>query len=101
MDFIIDLLESRDPQTQVRHNSILVIVDRLIKYAYFWLYRKDTHTKGLVFTFLRIIVANYGLPKEIILDRDRLFTSKFWKALVAELGIKHRMSTAYHPQIDG
>jgi hypothetical protein len=35
MDFITDLPESRDPQTQVRHNSILVIVDRLTKYAYF------------------------------------------------------------------
>jgi hypothetical protein len=97
MDFITDLLESKDPQTQARHDSILVIVDRLIKYAYFWLYRKDTHAEGLAFIFLRVIVANHGLPKEIISDRDRLFTSKFWKALVAELGTKHRMSTAYHP----
>ncbi len=27
--------------------------------------------------------------------------SKFWETLTAELGIKHKMSTAYHPQTDG
>ena len=55
----------------------------------------------LAYAFLRVIAANHGLPEEIISDRDKLFTSKFWKSLVDQLGIHHKLSTLYHPQTDG
>jgi hypothetical protein len=42
-----------------------------------------------------------GLPLEIISDRDKLFMAKFWKHLMLLTGIKHRASSAYHPQTDG
>ena len=42
-----------------------------------------------------------GLPKEIILDRDKLFMSRFWKSLHKLTGVKIKMSSAYHPQTDG
>ena len=42
-----------------------------------------------------------GLPLEIVSDRDTLFTSEVWKAFSQRLGIKLKMSTAYHPQTDG
>ena len=34
-------------------------------------------------------------------DRGSLFTSKFWSSLCYFLGIKWRLSTAFHPQTDG
>ncbi len=34
-------------------------------------------------------------------DRGSLFTSKFWSSLCYFLGIKKKLSTAFHPQIDG
>jgi hypothetical protein len=40
-------------------------------------------------------------PWEIISDRDKLFVSRFWKALMKLTGIKHKVSTAYHPETDG
>ena len=42
-----------------------------------------------------------GLPKEIILDRDKLFMSHFWKSLHKLTGVKIKMSSAYHLQTDG
>jgi Chromo (CHRromatin Organisation MOdifier) domain len=41
------------------------------------------------------------MPKGIISDRDKLFTSKFWKSLTAQLGVQRKLSTAYHPQTNG
>jgi hypothetical protein len=43
----------------------------------------------------------HGMPKEIISDRDRKFTSNFWKSLFDCVETKLIFSTAYHPQIDG
>ena len=47
------------------------------------------------------VYKHHGLPKNIISDRDSLFTSTFWDHLNALMGIKLRMSSAYHPQTDG
>ncbi|RDB23650.1 Transposon Tf2-9 polyprotein [Hypsizygus marmoreus] len=46
-------------------------------------------------------VCENGMPSEIITDRDKLFISKFWKALMKLSGIQHRLSTSYHPETDG
>lgn len=43
----------------------------------------------------------HGLPKSIIFDRDKVFLSSFWKALMEVLGVQHYLSTSYHPQTDG
>ena len=32
---------------------------------------------------------------------DAQFSGKFWESLCKSLGIKRKMSTAYHPQTDG
>ena len=40
------------------------------------------------------------LPLKIILDRDKLFMSKFWAHLHKLTRVKLKMSTAYHPETD-
>ena len=47
------------------------------------------------------MISKYGLPQELILNRDKLFTSRFWRALMAQLKVKHKLSIVYHPQTDG
>nr|AAG24792.1 pol protein [Colletotrichum gloeosporioides] len=101
LDFIVKLPKSREPLTGVHFDSVLVIVDRLTKYAYFIPYKESSNAEEFAYTFLKYIIANHGTPKEIVSDRDKIFTSNFWKSITAQLGIKQAMSTAFHPQTDG
>ena len=63
--------------TGVEFDLILVIIDRLTKYTYIVLYKEASTAEDLTYTFLRIVIANYRLLEEIILDRDKLFISRF------------------------
>ena len=101
LDFIVKLPLSKELMTNVMYDSILVITDRLTKYGHFIPYKEASDATELAYTFLKIVIANHGLPEEIISDRDKLFTSKFWKSLMAQLGANHKLSTAFHPQTDG
>ena len=47
------------------------------------------------------VYRHHGLPKTIVSDRDVLFTSTFWGQLNTLIGIKLKMSSAYHLQTDG
>lgn len=49
----------------------------------------------------RLDLIDWGLPGELITDRDPKFLSEFWTALFTKLGVKLLYSTAYHPQTDG
>ena len=59
------------------YNSILTIVNQLIKEVYFVLYKKVSNAEELVYIFLRNITALQDLSDEIISDRDKLFTLNF------------------------
>ncbi len=98
LNFIVKLSKSKKRVIKTTYDFILIIIDRLIKYKYFLSYKKVTFTEDLTYTFLRTIVANHELSDEIISNRDKLFTSKFWKFLINQLEIHHKLSTAYHSQ---
>ena len=46
-------------------------------------------------------MAEHTLPRELILDKDKLFILEFWRALIAWLNIKYTFFMAYYPQTDG
>jgi len=98
MNFIMKLSTSKNSAWGVKFDSILTIVDRLTKYTMFISFKKTTTASVLMYTILQELINNHELSKEFITDRDKLFTSKFWEMLTAELRIKHKMLTAYHPQ---
>jgi len=77
LDFIVKLLLLKEVLIKVVYDSILIIINRLIKYAYFISYKKSLTIEELVYTFNKNIIINYEIPGEIISDRDKLFTSNF------------------------
>ena len=97
LDFIVKLPKSKKLIIKVVYNSILVITDRLTKYGYFIPYKEASLAEDLAYTFYKYVIGNHRLPEEIISDRDKLFTSKFWKSLMDLVGTKYNFSTSYHP----
>ena len=100
MDFMTGLPVSTDWKGK-NYDSILVIVDRLTKMVYYKPVKITINAPGLAEVIIDIVVRHHGLPDSIITDRGSLFTSKFWSSLCYFLGIKRRLSTAFHPQTNG
>ena len=101
LDFITGIPESRDPVTGVPYDQILVVVDRLTKWAYFIPTQKTMTAEQLAYVFEREIVSRHLWPDDIVTDRDKLIVSKFWQGLTQRMGVKSKLSTAFHPQTDG
>ena len=47
-----------------------------------------------------VVVQHHGLSNSIINNRGAIFTSKFCSLLCYFLGVKRRLSTAFHPRTD-
>ena len=82
LDFITKLPTSKKPLTGTTYDSILVIMDTLIKYAYLEPYKEASTAEDLAYIFNKIVIARHGIPDKIVLDRDKLFTSQFWQSLM-------------------
>jgi len=100
-DFVVKLPPSKEPMTKTTYDSIFVVTDKLTKYALFIPYKESSSAEELAYIFTKEVAAAHGLPEQIISDRDKLFTSNFWQSLMKRLGVKSKLSTAYHPQTDG
>lgn len=91
MDFIIAL-------PPVRGTSVIVVViDRLSKYGHF-IPLPSFSSRIVAESFLQHIVKRHGIPRIIVSDRDRTFTSTIWRHLMRLQGTTLCFSSAYQPQ---
>jgi len=83
------------------YNLILVVVDRLTKMVHFISTIEKTLAEGLVQLFRDNVWKLHGLPESIISDWGPQFMAGIMLELNKMLEIESKLSTAFHPQIDG
>ena len=76
MDFVVGL-----PRTQLGHDAVWVVVDRLTKSAHFLPVKVSYSLDKLTEIYIREVVILHGVPFSIVSDRDPRFTSRFWPSL--------------------
>ena len=83
------------------YNAVLVIVDKLTKYVQYipttWNLKQD----GFAKLFLSHVVYKFGIPRQMISDRDAHWAKAFWASVAKHLGLGLLLSTSHHPQTDG
>ncbi|THG97606.1 hypothetical protein EW145_g7582, partial [Phellinidium pouzarii] len=96
IDFITDLPLSNS------FDSLMVIVDHdSSKGIVLCPCNKTIDALGTALLYHQNVYRRFGLPKRIISDRGPQFASHVFQTLCSRLGIKSKLSTAYHPQTDG
>jgi hypothetical protein len=96
MDFITAL-----PKPSRGNAGLFVVFDRLSKLIRIASTPANVDAPEVARLFHTHVYRHYGLPLEIISDRDPIFMSKFWTTPFEMLRVKLRPSSAYHPETDG
>jgi len=101
MDMITDL-----PPIELENgmiiDSIMVVVDHgLTKGVILTPCTKTLTEEGAGKILVNHLYKRFGLPDSMISDRDPRFTTRAFQELLKLLGIKSKLTTAFHPQCDG
>ena len=94
LDFVADLPPARG------FNCVLTVVDCLTKFTCLiaCTMGEDRLSAAQVAKLLfENIVRFFGVPKELVHDRDPRFTAHLWRELWRIIGTKTSASTAFHP----
>jgi len=82
-------------------DAILVVCDRLSKMTHFVATIEGTLAEGLVRLLRDNVWKLHGLLESVMSNRGPQFAAELTKELNRMLGIKTKLSTAFHPQTDG
>jgi len=95
VDFITKLL------VVAGKDAVLVVCDRLSKMTHFVATMEGTSAEGLVRLFRDNVWKLHRLLESVVSDRGPQFAAELTRELNRMLGIKTKLSMAFHPQTDG
>ena len=81
-------------------NHLLTVVDRFTRWPAA-IPIADIHAETVIDALTHHWIAVYGVPEVITTDRGSQFSSQVFTQLLKNWGIRHIMTTAYHPQSNG
>ena len=96
----MDFLGPIRPSSIGGNNYVLVMTDYFTKWVEVAAL-PDTTALTTCKSLMEKIVLRHGPPKIIVTDRGSNFTAELFRELSKALGVKHRTTTAYHPQSNG
>ena len=99
IDFVGPLPESKNRDSSF--DSITVIIDLMTLMVHLVPSCTTYTAKQVAELVFAEVYKHHGLPRRIVSDRDKYFTSIFWEKLHELIGTKLSLSSAYHPQSDG
>lgn len=94
IDFVVELPSDEG------YKTVMTVVDRFSRMCCF-VPLKNTDAESVAKAFFKEVVANHGLPRVLISDRDPRFTGQFWRTIMKTFNTKLHFTTAFHPQSDG
>lgn len=99
----IDFVGPLPVSTNLRgsYDMILVAICHLTSMVHLIPTKTTYRAKDIAEVMFDHVYKLHGMPKNIVSDRDSLFTSTFWKRLTELTGTELRMSSSFHPQTDG
>lgn len=89
------------PVDKKGYDAALVIVDRFSKRPISVPCKKTATSGDVARMFIEHVYRHRGPPVTIVSDRGPQFVSAFWDEFCRILGVKLKLSTAYHAQTDG
>lgn len=89
------------PKDRDGYDQIMVIIDRLSKQAISIPCHKSIDAKGMAQLFIQWVYRFGHTPETIISNRGPQFVSRFWSEFCRIIGVKVKLSTAYHKETDG
>ena len=81
-------------------NHLLTVVDRFTRWPVA-IPIADINAETVIDALTHSWIAVYGVPEVITTDRGSQFSSTIFNQLLKNWGIRHNMTTAYHPESNG
>ena len=87
------------PETIDKYIGVMVITDAFTKYP--WAKPIKSKTAIEIASVLREYICVFGPPKTILSDRGREFNNEIVNTMLKNIGVEHRVTSAYNPRSNG